>query len=188
MTVLIPAGCLWMVCLTDEMRSPERNTQVRICIPILAASVSHFTTFPFALASAARLRAGQARATLTTRQNPDNGISGDVFSTLTALALSVFSTPPIPDALVKRASPGRTGGSGANRLIGPVKVAIQSIWWAAMSKGKGLEGLFDGRHFDREIIVLCVRWYLRYKLSLRDLVEMMAERGLSLAHTTIMRG
>ena len=56
-----------------------------------------------------------------------------------------------------------------------------------MSKGKGLEGLFDGRHFDREIIVLCVRWHLRYKLSLRDLVEMMAERGLSLAHTTIMR-
>ena len=56
-----------------------------------------------------------------------------------------------------------------------------------MNKGKGLEGLFDGRHFDREIIVLCVRWYLRYKLSLRDLVEMMAEPGLSLAHTTIMR-
>jgi len=56
-----------------------------------------------------------------------------------------------------------------------------------MSKRNGLEELFDGRHFDREIIVLCVRWYLRYKLSLRDLVEMMAERGLSLAHTTIMR-
>ncbi|MFC0694937.1 IS6 family transposase, partial [Paraburkholderia humisilvae] len=56
-----------------------------------------------------------------------------------------------------------------------------------MSKGKGLEGLFDGRHFDGEIIVLCVRWYLRYKLSLRDLVEMMAERESSLAHTTIMR-
>lgn len=34
---------------------------------------------------------------------------------------------------------------------------------------------------------MCVRWYLRYKLSLRDLVEMMAERGLSFAHTTIMR-
>ena len=56
-----------------------------------------------------------------------------------------------------------------------------------MSKAKGGDGLFDGRHFDREIIILCVRWYLRYKLSLRDLVEMMAERGLSLAHTTIMR-
>src|ERR1700728_3940604 len=51
----------------------------------------------------------------------------------------------------------------------------------------GLDELFKGRHFDREIIVLCVRWYLRFKLSFRDLVEMMAERGLSLAHTTIMR-
>jgi transposase-like protein len=56
-----------------------------------------------------------------------------------------------------------------------------------MGKGKDLEGLFDGRHFDREIVVLCARWYLRYTLSLRDLVEMMAERGLSLTHTTIMR-
>jgi transposase-like protein len=51
----------------------------------------------------------------------------------------------------------------------------------------GLDELFKGRHFEREIIILCVRWYLRFKLSFRDLVEMMAERGLSLAHTTIMR-
>ena len=50
-----------------------------------------------------------------------------------------------------------------------------------------MKALFAGRHFDREVILLCVRWYLRYKLSLRDLVEMMAERGLELAHTTIMR-
>jgi transposase-like protein len=50
-----------------------------------------------------------------------------------------------------------------------------------------MDELFKGRHFDREIIVLCVRWYLRYKLSFRDLVEMMGERGLCLAHTTIMR-
>ena len=50
-----------------------------------------------------------------------------------------------------------------------------------------IDELFMGRHFDREIIILCVRWYLRFKLSLRDLVEMMAERGIDLAHTTIMR-
>ena len=37
------------------------------------------------------------------------------------------------------------------------------------------------------MIILCVRWYLHYKLSFRDLVEMMAERGLNLAHTTILR-
>ena len=47
--------------------------------------------------------------------------------------------------------------------------------------------LFKGRQFKREVIILCVRWYLRFKLSFRDLVEMMAERGVSLAHTTIMR-
>jgi hypothetical protein len=56
-----------------------------------------------------------------------------------------------------------------------------------MSKLSSIEELFAGRHFDREVIILCVCWYLRYTLSFRDLVEMMAERGLSLAHTTIMR-
>jgi transposase-like protein len=50
-----------------------------------------------------------------------------------------------------------------------------------------VDELYEGHHFDREIIVLCVRWHLRFKLSFPDLVEMMAERGLSLAHTTIMR-
>ena len=50
-----------------------------------------------------------------------------------------------------------------------------------------MDELFKGRHFDRDVVVLCVRWYLRFKLSYRDLVEMMAERGLSMAHTTIMR-
>jgi transposase-like protein len=57
----------------------------------------------------------------------------------------------------------------------------------AMGRPKSVEKLFVGRHFDREVIMLCVRWYLRFKLSLRDMVEMMNERGLSLAHTTIMR-
>jgi transposase-like protein len=56
-----------------------------------------------------------------------------------------------------------------------------------MAKLKTVEELFKGRHFDRDVVILCVRWYLRFKLSLRDLVEMMAERGLSMAHTTIMR-
>jgi hypothetical protein len=50
-----------------------------------------------------------------------------------------------------------------------------------------MDDLFKGRQFDREIIVLCVRWYLWFKHSFRDPVEMLAERGISLAHTTIMR-
>ena len=47
--------------------------------------------------------------------------------------------------------------------------------------------MFKGRHFDREIIVLCVRWYLRDALSYRNLEEMMQERGLSIDYTTIYR-
>ncbi len=50
-----------------------------------------------------------------------------------------------------------------------------------------VEELFAGRHFDKEIVVLCVRWYLSFKLSYRDLVSMMSERGISLAQTTILR-
>jgi hypothetical protein len=46
---------------------------------------------------------------------------------------------------------------------------------------------FKWRHFQAEIILLCVRWYLRYSLSYRDLEEMMAERGLQVDHTTIFR-
>ena len=49
------------------------------------------------------------------------------------------------------------------------------------------DGTFKGRHFDREVIILCVRWYVSYKLSSRELVEMMGERGIELAHTTILR-
>lgn len=49
------------------------------------------------------------------------------------------------------------------------------------------EGLFKWKHYQPDIILLTVRWYLRYNLSFRDLVEMMEERGLSIAHTTIMR-
>ena len=56
-----------------------------------------------------------------------------------------------------------------------------------MAASGRVEALFKGRQFDQEIIVLCVRWYLPYKLSTRDLVEMMVERGVILVHTTILR-
>jgi len=46
---------------------------------------------------------------------------------------------------------------------------------------------FKWRHFEAGIILLCVRWYLRYSLSYRDLEEMMLERGLPVDHTTIYR-
>jgi IS6 family transposase len=46
---------------------------------------------------------------------------------------------------------------------------------------------FKWRHFEPEIIVCGVRWYLRYALSYRDVEELMRERGLSVDHTTVFR-
>jgi transposase-like protein len=46
---------------------------------------------------------------------------------------------------------------------------------------------FRWKHYEGEIILLNVRWYCSYGLNYRNLVEMMEERGLNLAHTTIMR-
>jgi len=47
--------------------------------------------------------------------------------------------------------------------------------------------LFKGRHFDHLLITQAVRWYITYKLSYRDVCSLMAERGITLVHTTVMR-
>ncbi len=47
--------------------------------------------------------------------------------------------------------------------------------------------IYRGRRFSSEIIELCVRWYITYRLSYRDLVAMMADRGIVVYHTTSMR-
>ena len=46
---------------------------------------------------------------------------------------------------------------------------------------------FTGRHFKKEIILQCVRWYCAYSLSYRDLEELMNERGFTVDHSTIQR-
>jgi transposase, IS6 family len=47
--------------------------------------------------------------------------------------------------------------------------------------------LFKWRHFAGEMILLCVRWYLRYALSYRAVEELVRERGMSVDHTTVYR-
>ena len=47
--------------------------------------------------------------------------------------------------------------------------------------------LFVKRWFSDDCITLCVRWYLRFKLSYRDLAQVMAELGVSVAPCTILR-
>lgn len=47
--------------------------------------------------------------------------------------------------------------------------------------------IYGRRRFSTEAIELCVRWYITYRLSYRDLSAMMAERGIVVSHTTILR-
>lgn len=42
-------------------------------------------------------------------------------------------------------------------------------------------------HYPLDVILLCVRWYVAYSLSLRNLEEMMAERGFEVDHSTVHR-
>jgi transposase-like protein len=47
-----------------------------------------------------------------------------------------------------------------------------------MSQAQARDRIYRRRRFEGAIIELCVRWYIAYRLSYRDLVAMMAERGI----------
>src|SRR6266403_3902475 len=79
----------------------------------------------------------------------------------------------------------RQRGSGASAGF-PVRFGGQKKEFR-MTKPIARDRIYRGRVFDGEIIELCVRWYITYRLSYRDLVEMMAERGVQVAHSTILR-
>ena len=46
---------------------------------------------------------------------------------------------------------------------------------------------FAGFRFPPEVIVVAVRWYLRYGLSYRDIEELLAERGVEVDHVSVYR-
>ena len=54
-------------------------------------------------------------------------------------------------------------------------------------KNPSRPAIFKWRQTAPELILCAVRWYLRYSLALRDLEELLAERGLAADHTTIWR-
>jgi transposase-like protein len=56
-----------------------------------------------------------------------------------------------------------------------------------MTKATKRDPIYRRRRFSVETIELCVRWYITYRLSYRDLVAMMAEQGVTVSHTTILR-
>jgi transposase-like protein len=62
-----------------------------------------------------------------------------------------------------------------------VKHAVRSRLWSPPRSA------FAGFRFPAEVIVVAVRWYLRYGLSYRDVEELLAERGIEVDHVTIYR-
>jgi transposase, IS6 family len=49
------------------------------------------------------------------------------------------------------------------------------------------QSAFAGFRFPPEVIVLAVRWYLRFGLSYRDVEELLTERGIRVDHVTVYR-
>src|SRR5882762_8330799 len=54
--------------------------------------------------------------------------------------------------------------------------------WAETTR----DPIYRRRRFSAETIELCVRWYITYRLSYRDLAAMMAEREIVVSPTTVM--
>jgi len=51
----------------------------------------------------------------------------------------------------------------------------------------GIAKVLKRLHYPLDVMLLCVRWYVAYSLSLRDLEEMMAERAIGVDHSTVHR-
>lgn len=51
----------------------------------------------------------------------------------------------------------------------------------------GIGKVLKRPHYPLDVILLCVRWYAAYSLSLRNLEEMMAERGIEVDHSRVHR-
>jgi transposase-like protein len=62
-----------------------------------------------------------------------------------------------------------------------VKSSIRPLPWLPPKSA------FAGFRFPAEVIVVAVRWYLRYNLSYRDVEELLVERGVEVDHVTVYR-
>jgi hypothetical protein len=77
--------------------------------------------------------------------------------------------------LLHRANAGAGGRLLGLRTIGPVRPVATSL------------SAFARFQFPPDVIILAVRWYLRFRLSYRDVEELLAERGVEVDHVTVYR-
>jgi len=80
---------------------------------------------------------------------------------------------------------------GAPTIKGSVaNLADQSAWGTFAGNGFSGEQVmieFKGSHFERDVILWAVRWYVAYPISYRQLEEMMEEHGVEVDHATLNR-
>jgi len=73
-------------------------------------------------------------------------------------------------------------------MTSPLLLSAASLENRGMTSNRlSRDPLFRGRWFADEVILTCVRWYLRFKLSYRDLAELAGELGVRVAPSTILR-
>jgi len=72
-------------------------------------------------------------------------------------------------------------------ISGQCRGASKHSYVVHMPKAQERDPIYRHRRFPAEVIETCVRWYITYRLSYRDMVAMMAERGVTVSHTSIMR-
>jgi hypothetical protein len=104
--------------------------------------------------------------------------------------------------MAREAMPGRGGVrcrvlAGGEICTGDGSVANfhwEAIWdmislsdSACVKRGGAVMVSFKGAYFAKDIILTCVRWYVAYPLSYRQVEELMQERGVSVDHATINR-
>jgi transposase-like protein len=83
------------------------------------------------------------------------------------------------------------GAFGVKRISGSVaNLAARPAWLTFASNGFSRRVAmieFKGSHFERDVILWAVRWYVAYPISYRQLEEMMEEHGVEVDHATLNR-
>ena len=123
----------------------------------------------------------------------DQPLSRETFLIQDAEVVAKTGSPEFSEFLARKRSRTFAASIACDSPWRAGSVALRGIivqFWhprdAQMTKPIIRDAIYRRRRFDTEIIELCVRWYITYRLSYRDLVAMMAERGVVVSHTTIL--
>jgi hypothetical protein len=109
---------------------------------------------------------------------------------------SVHSAPISVATEQNRSSPQLSAGSshlpvpssrtsGGRMMFGTVALVDRGWPETGRATARRTTSVFAGFRFPPEVILLAVRWYLRYGLSYRDVEELLAERGITVDHVSV---